>query len=114
MQDEVAQTLKAEAKRIRPSEPVTTTKLPATKADFINTTKDSATDKLLEGEEDTPYESDLSENEEDEGDDEYDDEDEDDDEPEDDEQIMTQCPDYCRCAGEYAAATTATYVLGFS
>ncbi|XP_029051123.1 leucine-rich repeat-containing G-protein coupled receptor 6-like isoform X1 [Osmia bicornis bicornis] len=111
MQDEVAQTLKAEAKRIRPSEPVTTTKLPATKADFITTTKDSATNKLFEGE-DTPYEGDLSENEEDEGDDEYDDDDEDDeendDEPEDDEQVMTQCPDYCRCAGEYAAATTAT------
>jgi len=29
---------------------------------------------------------------------------------EDDEEVMTQCPDYCKCAGQYAAATTATYV----
>jgi len=30
--------------------------------------------------------------------------------PEDDEEVMTHCPDYCKCAGQYAAATTATYV----
>lgn len=31
-------------------------------------------------------------------------------EVEDDEEVMTECPDYCKCAGQYAAATTATYV----
>ncbi|XP_012135360.1 leucine-rich repeat domain-containing glycoprotein 150 isoform X2 [Megachile rotundata] len=110
MQAEVAQTLKAEAKRIKTSEPVTA-KLSTGKLDFVSTTEDSTIKKLLTAD-DAPYVSDLSENEEDESDDDYDDEDEDDDEndeePEDDEQVMTQCPDYCRCAGEYAAATTAT------
>lgn len=58
----------------------------------------------------------MSEDEEDESEDEYEDEDRDenDDEPEDDEQVMTQCPDYCKCAGEYAAVTTATYVLNIT
>lgn len=28
----------------------------------------------------------------------------------DDEEVMTECPDYCKCAGQYAAAMTATYV----
>jgi len=28
----------------------------------------------------------------------------------DDEEVMTECPDYCKCTGQYAAATTATYV----
>ncbi|CAD6234554.1 GSCOCG00001983001-RA-CDS, partial [Cotesia congregata] len=33
--------------------------------------------------------------------------DDDDDDVEDEEDIMINCPDYCRCAGQYAAATTA-------
>lgn len=58
----------------------------------------------------------MSEDEEDESEDEYEDEDRDenDDEPEDDEQVMTQCPDYCKCVGEYAAVTTATYVFNYN
>lgn len=76
-----------------------------------NTTEKNAITKLVE-DEDEPYEDDSSEEEENENEDEYDDEDDDDEydeEPEDDEQVMTQCPDYCKCAGEYAAASTATY-----
>ena len=42
--------------------------------------------------------------------DEDEDEDDDDDDINDDEEVMTGCPDYCRCAGQYAAATTARYV----
>ncbi|KAK9310620.1 hypothetical protein QLX08_000161 [Tetragonisca angustula] len=75
-----------------------------------NTTEKNAITKLVE-DEDEPYEDDSSEEEENENEDEYDDEDDDDEydeEPEDDEQVMTQCPDYCKCAGEYAAASTAT------
>ncbi|XP_017876712.1 uncharacterized protein LOC108622994 isoform X2 [Ceratina calcarata] len=68
-----------------------------------NMTADSAIKKLVEGEE--PYDDDVSENEEDESDDEYDDDDED---TEDEEEVLPECPEYCKCAGEYAAATTAT------
>ncbi|XP_076752750.1 leucine-rich repeat domain-containing glycoprotein 150 isoform X2 [Xylocopa sonorina] len=37
-----------------------------------------------------------------------DDDEEEDEDVEEYEEVMTQCPDYCKCAGEYAAATTAT------
>ena len=48
------------------------------------------------------------EDDEDEDDEEYDDDDEDDDgDGLDEDELMTQCPDYCKCVGQYAAATTA-------
>lgn len=107
-QEEVALTFKAEAKRIRPLN-LSTTARPI----GANNATESGIPKWVP-DEDVPYEDDLSEDEEDENDDEYDDGDEDDDEnddePEYDEQVTTHCPDYCKCAGEYAAATTATYV----
>lgn len=111
-QDEIAETLKAEAGRTRPSRPTTTVRSTTAKvSEKINSTmEDSAMKKLFEAE-DMPYEDDLSEDEEDEsegGEYDEDSEDENDDELDDDEQVMTQCPDHCRCAGEYAAATTAT------
>lgn len=109
IQEEVAQTLKAEANRVRPLN-LTSTARPTTIVSINNSTEDSAIKKLLE-DENAPYEDDVSEDEEDESEDDYDDDDEDDEneeDPEDDEQLMTQCPDYCRCAGEYAAVTTAT------
>lgn len=54
---------------------------------------------------DMPYDEEDNENDEEE----YYEEDEDTD-LDDDEEVMTQCPDYCKCAGQYAAAMTATYV----
>lgn len=62
-----------------------------------------AINKLLDAENGT-YD-DMTEEEENENLDDYDD---DDDELDDDEQVLSGCPDYCKCAGEYAAATTAT------
>lgn len=56
---------------------------------------------------DMPYDEDENENDDD---DYYDEEDEEETDINDDEEVMTQCPDYCKCAGQYAAATTATYV----
>ncbi|XP_017758503.1 PREDICTED: insulin-like growth factor-binding protein complex acid labile subunit isoform X1 [Eufriesea mexicana] len=107
-QEEVAQTFKAEAKKIRPLNFSTTAK----PIGANNATEENSGISKWVPDEDVPYEDDISEDEEDENDDEYDDGDEDDDEnddePEYDEQVMTQCPDYCKCAGEYAAATTAT------
>lgn len=61
----------------------------------------------------TPYEDDNLSNDDEDVDDDFSDEeyeDEDDLLSGDDEEVMTQCPDYCKCAGQYAAATTATYV----
>lgn len=60
--------------------------------------------------EDTDDDSDEDDDDDD-ADDEYDDEDDDEDEDDisDEEEIMTECPDYCRCSGQYAAATTARY-----
>ncbi|XP_016917993.2 leucine-rich repeat-containing G-protein coupled receptor 5 [Apis cerana] len=95
-QNKIAQPLKTEVKKVRVSNAST------------KNNSDNSDMTLLENE--NSYEDDLSEDEEDESEDEYEDEDRDenDDEPEDDEQVMTQCPDYCKCAGEYAAVTTAT------
>lgn len=82
-----------------------------------NSITGSSTKPKLDKDEDAPYEDDMNEDEEYENEDEYDDTDEDDNEndqePEDDEQVMTQCPDYCKCSGEYAAVSTATYVSSF-
>ncbi|XP_060819755.1 extracellular matrix protein 2 isoform X1 [Bombus pascuorum] len=77
-----------------------------------NSITESSAKSKLGKDEDAPYEDDMNEDEEYENEDEYDDTDEDDNEndqePEDDEQVMTQCPDYCKCSGEYAAVSTAT------
>ncbi|XP_076662432.1 leucine-rich repeat domain-containing glycoprotein 150 [Halictus rubicundus] len=83
--------LKAKAKKL---------KLAAAKK---NVTHASAIKKLLDAYNGT-YD-DLTEEEENESQDDYDDEE---DELDDDEQVMTGCPNYCSCAGEYAAVTTAT------
>jgi len=107
-QEEVAETFKAEAQRDRANLQIKTTALP----------RQSTTKKIAEGEElkkfdDASYEDDLSDEENE--DDEYDEDDDDmeDDELDEDEEVMTQCPDYCKCAGQYAAAMTATYVSAF-
>ena len=110
IQDEIAETFKAEAQRTRPLHSTSTAK--PTTADVTDknysTVEDNAIKKLLEAE-DISFDDDFSENEEEESDDDYkDDADENEDELNDDEQVMTECPDYCKCAGEYAAATTAT------
>lgn len=59
-----------------------------------------------------PYDDDNSDEEND--DDDFNDEEYEDEDllpgVDDDEEVMTECPDYCKCAGQYAAATTATYV----
>lgn len=52
---------------------------------------------------DLPYDEEIENNED------YYEEDEDTD-LDSDEEVMTQCPDYCKCAGQYAAAMIATYV----
>lgn len=92
-QEEVEKAFRAEAQRYKPA---------AAKSN--GTTDASAIKKLLDAENGT-YD-DLTEEEESESQDAYDDDD--DEEFEDDEQVLTGCPDYCKCAGEYAAATTAT------
>ncbi|CAK9801615.1 Insulin-like growth factor-binding protein complex acid labile subunit [Anthophora quadrimaculata] len=100
----------AQKKKVKSLSSTSTAPPAVTVVSVNNTTEDSATKKLFENE-DAPYEDDLSEDEEDENDEEYYDPDvaqDDEEESESDEQVMTQCPDYCRCAGEYAAATTAT------
>lgn len=82
------------------------------------TAQSRAMKELLEAESDVTYGDDLDDDEDDDDDDDDDDNDEDDsddgddddygdDDVEDEEDIMTNCPDYCRCAGQYAAATTA-------
>ncbi|XP_015609163.1 insulin-like growth factor-binding protein complex acid labile subunit [Cephus cinctus] len=70
-----------------------------------STMESNALKKLLE--EEDVYNNDLEEDEEDEDDDddEYDDDDDVDDDI--DEEDMTNCPQYCRCDGQYAAATKA-------
>ncbi|XP_076686379.1 leucine-rich repeat domain-containing glycoprotein 150 [Andrena cerasifolii] len=111
IQDEIAETFKAEAQRTRPLQHSTSTAKPTTASvtdKNYSTVEDNPIKKLLEAE-DISFDDDFSENEEEESDDDYkDDADENEDELNDDEQVMTECPDYCKCAGEYAAATTAT------
>lgn len=113
IQDEIAETFKAEAQRTRPLHSTSTAKPTTANVTDKNhsTVEDSVIKKLPEAE-DVSFDDDFSENEEEDSDDDYkDDADENEDELNDDEQVMTECPDYCKCAGEYAAATTATYVL---
>lgn len=102
----MAETLKAEAQRDHTDLRTKTTAKPS-----MSTTKKvkPAEDEELKKFDDAPF--DELENENDEDDDYYENEDDDEDsELNDDEEVMTQCPDYCKCAGQYAAAMTATYV----
>lgn len=109
LQEELAKVIKAEAKKSRPSQRVPKISTTAASASY-NTTENRALKALVEAE-------DMVNNDElegeDEDDDDYGDDDEDEDEDDEDgddideEEIMTQCPDYCRCIGQYAAATTA-------
>lgn len=69
-----------------------------------NGTSDAGSFKKFLDAENGTYD-DLTEEEENESQDDYED---DEDELEDDELVLTGCPDHCKCAGEYAAATTAT------
>lgn len=98
----MAETFKAEAQRDRASLQIK----PTARSNESTTEKE---DSAEEGEElktmDMPYDDDMSD-EENEDDEEYDD----DDDVDEDEEVMIQCPDYCKCAGQYAAAMTATYV----
>ncbi|XP_076178791.1 leucine-rich repeat domain-containing glycoprotein 150 isoform X1 [Ptiloglossa arizonensis] len=112
--NEVAKTLKAEAQRTKLMNPTTKMKSTTVKSNDDTTFEDRAMKKLFEAE-DFPYEDDLNEDEEDETDGDGDDNGDGDGDGEIDyqefvvdAQVMTQCPNYCRCAGEYAAATTAT------
>ncbi|EZA61307.1 Insulin-like growth factor-binding protein complex acid labile subunit [Ooceraea biroi] len=103
-QEEVAETFKAEAQRDRANLQIKTTARPSQ-----STTEE---DSAEEGEElkkfdDVSYEDEDSDEEDEDGD--YDDEeDSEEDELEEDEEVITQCPNYCKCAGQYAAAMTAT------
>ncbi|CAL7943817.1 unnamed protein product [Xylocopa violacea] len=84
------QTEVAETERTRPLS-LSSTANPTT-YDVNHTSQDTAGKNVLE---DAPELDDLTDDEEDDDVEEY-------------EEVMTQCPDYCKCAGEYAAATTAT------
>ncbi|XP_012537655.1 extracellular matrix protein 2 [Monomorium pharaonis] len=104
IQEEVAKTFKAEAQRDTTNFRIKATPKP------IKTIKQNSL--LEEGEElldkddpDTPYD-DLSDEENE--DDDFSDEEYEDEDVDDDEAVMEQCPDYCKCIGQYASATTAT------
>lgn len=102
IQEEVAETLKAEAQRDHTDLRIKTTAKPSN-----STTKKVKLAEIKDFMYDTTYD-DGEESENDEED--YYNEDGDTELDDDDEEVMTQCPDYCKCAGQYAAATTATYV----
>ncbi|XP_034947927.1 uncharacterized protein Gp150 isoform X2 [Chelonus insularis] len=122
IQEEVAKVIKAEAQRTRPKKrlnnPITlsTTSVPPS-SQPVSTTESRAMKELLEAETDVTY-NDMADDD-DEDDDEDDDSDEDDDDDDDDddeyndddiddeEDVMTNCPDYCRCSGQFTSATTA-------
>lgn len=105
IQEEVAETLKAEAQRDHTDLRIKTTVKP-----IMSITKKvkSATESMeFKKFDDMPYDEEDNENEEE---DYYEEDADEDADLNDDEEVMTQCPDYCKCAGQYAAATTATYV----
>ena len=93
--------------------------LPSSKSSY-NLNDSQALENLLNAEDAVLNEDVDAGDEDDDDDDDYDDEDDDDDDDEDedddindDEEVMSGCPDYCRCVGQYAAATTARYVFFF-
>ncbi|KAG5312528.1 LRC15 protein, partial [Acromyrmex insinuator] len=103
IQEEMAKTFKAEAQKDSINFRKTTSK--PIKLNVSNSLLKEDELKKLEA---TPYEDDDEANFDD---DDFSDEEYEDDgllPVEDDEEVMTQCPDYCKCAGQYAAATTAT------
>ncbi|XP_016838257.1 insulin-like growth factor-binding protein complex acid labile subunit isoform X2 [Nasonia vitripennis] len=117
IQEELAKVIKAQAKKTtKPAlvrVPISKSSTIAASHGSYNTTDSQALKALLEAE-DMVYNEDIDADDEDDDEDEYDDDDEDEDEDEDDdddmnddEEVMSGCPDYCRCVGQYAAATTA-------
>lgn len=108
----MAETLKAEAQRDRVDFVLPRIKTTAKPSQPTTEKVNAAKGQELKKFEDVPYEDDITSDEYDEDESEEEEEDDDDveDELEDDEEVMTQCPDYCRCSGQYAAAMTATYV----
>ncbi|GAB1863514.1 Insulin-like growth factor-binding protein complex acid labile chain [Camponotus japonicus] len=101
IQEEVAETLKAEAQRDRMDLRIKTTDKPI--KSITKKVKPAAESMEFKKFDDMPYDEEDNENDEEE----YYEEDEDTD-LDDDEAVMMQCPDYCKCAGQYAAAMTAT------
>ncbi|XP_011147036.1 protein artichoke isoform X1 [Harpegnathos saltator] len=112
IQEEVAETFKAEAQRDRANLLMKTTAKPSrpSKPTMKKANVVLESEKLQKFD-DMPYEDELS--------DEYadlDDEDDDigdidkdlEDELNDEESVMMECPDHCKCAGQYAAAMTAS------
>lgn len=107
IQEEVAKTFKAEAQRDSMNRIKTTSK-PSKMIAKSNLLVEEGEDMKLSQYLDDSFHDDENDDDDDFSDEEY--EDEDDLLSGDDEEVMTQCPDYCKCAGQYAAATTATYV----
>ncbi|XP_072742536.1 uncharacterized protein Gp150 [Anoplolepis gracilipes] len=101
IQEEVAETFKAEAQRDLVDRIKKTDKPNKSTSKKVNPVAESKEFKKFD---DTPY--DEEENETDDEEDYY--EEDEDTDLNDDEEVMTQCPDYCKCAGQYAAAMTAT------
>lgn len=108
IQEEVAKTFKAEAQRDSTNFRMKMTSKPI-KTVNQNSLLGDGEELLDKDDPDAPYDN-LSDEENDDDDDFDDEEYEDEDDVDDDEEVMTQCPDYCKCAGQYASATTATYV----
>ena len=110
-QEELAKVIKAQAKRL--GKPSTT---PAALVNY-NASTSQAMKQLVEDEDIAYNNEDIDAGDADDdaddytGDDEDDEDDEDDDEDDDDnvddEEVVSGCPDYCRCVGQYAAVTTA-------
>jgi insulin-like growth factor-binding protein complex acid labile subunit len=121
IQEEVAKTFKAEAQRDMNFR-IKTTPVPDKLVNNYSSLDDHGYEKTLEIlkklekleklEKFPPYEenegneeANYDDNEDVLSDEEYED---DEDDVDDDEEVMTQCPDYCKCAGQYASAMTAT------
>ncbi|XP_014215385.1 uncharacterized protein LOC106644410 isoform X2 [Copidosoma floridanum] len=116
MQEEMAKVIKAQAKKGTKPVPI---RLPLGKSSATAASHgapDSQAMKALLEAEGIPYNNDEIDGEdEDDDEDEYDDDDEDEDDDEDDdggiaddeEEVMSGCPDYCRCDEEFAAPTSA-------
>ncbi|XP_024885921.1 uncharacterized protein LOC112463655 [Temnothorax curvispinosus] len=108
IQEEVAKTFKAEAQRDMMNLRIKPTFKPKI---TVKSNSLLGEDEELKKLDPIPYEDDNSDEDSDD-DDEFSDEEYEDEDllpgVDDDEEVMTECPDYCKCAGQYAAATTAT------
>ncbi|KAK0179101.1 hypothetical protein PV327_007923 [Microctonus hyperodae] len=115
IQDEVAKVIKAQAQRPQSKQRMsltTSSSIIPSSAKLANPLRSRAMKDLLLAETDAAYDDDQDEDDEDDEDAEDDDDDDDDDDSydeddTDDEEVMINCPDYCKCIGQYAAATTA-------